>query len=148
MTTTLEAAPERGSTRLDRLRARMERAIERLLAALDALDAETEDFEENGDLEPSLGSNQTIPVFFNQNGTVFHQEIIDQEDWARGGDRGEREEEHDGREPGETPSRTLITSPRLAATTGSPIRNTAGAIGMNGAPAMTSNLIPPNSTRP
>ena len=50
-----------------KLRARIERAVERMIAALDVLDAPDEDREEddpaedNGDAEPSLGSQQATP---------------------------------------------------------------------------------------
>ena len=68
-----------------RLCARMERAVERLIAAMDALDAPIEDLEEDADveedtdLEPSLGSVGSLSEFASQEG------------WARGGDNGDLE---------------------------------------------------------
>ena len=69
------------------LRAKMSKAVERLLAALDALDAVNEDLEEESDddtvNEPSLGwtltGNQTARQFY--------------------GNGSDLEHEHDGREP-------------------------------------------------
>jgi hypothetical protein len=77
----------------DKLRARIERAVERLLNALDALDAPAEDLEETDppegpdpDAEPSLGSSTSVS-----------QETLA---WASGS-ADDREDEHDGTEPDE-----------------------------------------------
>jgi hypothetical protein len=74
-----------------KLRRRIERAVERLITALDALDAPAEDLEETDppegpdpDAEPSLGSN-----------TNTYQGA-----WATGS-ADDREDEHDGAEPSE-----------------------------------------------
>lgn len=68
-----------------KLRKRMERAVERMIAALDALDADAEDLE-GGDLEPSLGAPEQGRCY------------PDQSRWACSGDTGEREaeDEHGG----------------------------------------------------
>lgn len=88
------------------LRARMERAVERLLAALDAIDALDADIEPQGDEEPSLGAPERHPSLFMPDRSNTGHQL----DWALSDGR-ELEDEHDGREPDESDA-----EPELGAT--------------------------------
>jgi hypothetical protein len=87
-------SPFRTPLNQDALRARMERAIERLIAALDAMDAEAEDLEDehedgdNSDLEPSLGAPE--PTFsvheWTPGGVQYYGQMsVSQVVWCGGG---------------------------------------------------------------
>ena len=66
----------------ERIRSRMEAAIERLIETLDAMDGDP-------DLEPSLGSPERHPSHF----ATLNCRYSSQAMWADGGDADEREEE-------------------------------------------------------
>jgi hypothetical protein len=92
MSTTIERPRARKPRALRKItaaqRRRIEEAVERMIAALDEIDATAED------LEPSLGSSETHPSpYYTTNDASDHQE-----GWSRGR-RDDREEEHDGAEP-------------------------------------------------
>jgi hypothetical protein len=72
-------------TEVDRLRAKLERAVDKLIAALDALD-------DDADLEPLLGAPESPPLLFRPRG---RPRAGDQRVWADGGDGDEREQDDD-----------------------------------------------------
>src|SRR4051794_18512588 len=103
METTVKTRPRR--TVDAALRNRIEKAVEKLIAALDQLDATTEDLEDGGDdeetadEEPSLGSTAT-------------NETRSQVFWIEGLDH-DLEDEHDGAEPTEDDEPSLGSFDRM-----------------------------------
>jgi hypothetical protein len=92
-----EPIAEHPAVQRHRLRAKLERVVDRLLSAMDAIDGD-------GDLEPSLG--------FLEAGSLYSPQGLDQTHIAEGlGD--DLEGEHDGREPPEDAEDTLGRSENI-----------------------------------
>ena len=89
--TTTSKIHEHPSVEIARLRAKCERAVDKLLGILDALGPDADE-------EPSLG--------FSEPGSPHSWSGLDQMHIAEGATDG-REDEHDGREPPEDPEETL-----------------------------------------
>ena len=104
MTETPIQPPQKVRREIDaKLRARIETAVEKLISALDTLDAPTQDDEDGGDDEPeaddepSLGAIETHSNSYSSDQDGNRNCSGDQTVWARGTD-DDREGEYDGAE--------------------------------------------------
>jgi hypothetical protein len=102
-------APIAGQPRFHELRCRIEALIDALIVFLDAVDAPSEDREDDGDREPSLSAGEALPfsrvALVNGRRLVTHEDGLDQTHWGErpkdptpldgewdAGDEGESEE--------------------------------------------------------